>query len=435
MEEMELFTGHRKDLPQHVAPFSDSLDLAAVICSPEDPLMLGHRPNLPLQKLRPIRYNGTCSQAVEDPVEYAEVVEFLHDQACHVNGESTTDYLVPPIKAEAAELGDVGGGGGGNGPCFDEENRDLDVQEGLLEELSRSSSDCDENDSLASIKEPANHKRKRKARKVEPFLENLVMTVLERQDEMHKQLIQMLENIEKERIIREEAWRRQEMERMKSDEEARIQEMSRNLTLISIIQNVLGHEIDLPLPSTISTMEDNGGNNVSEDHHVLQGDVESKSWQEAKAQSSGGENHLRKDIVLEFDTNNRRWPDDEVQALIMLRTALDKKFHLTGSKCSMWDEISTGMHDMGYNRSAKKCKEKWENINKYFRKSMGSVRKRFDNGKRCTYFQELNTLYGNDEHASAGNSMNHANNDNDKVVDIGYKDCDDPSDLKADDGS
>ncbi|GLT44425.1 hypothetical protein SLA2020_183270 [Shorea laevis] len=109
-------------------------------------------------------------------------------------------------------------------------------------------------------------------------------------------------------------------------------------------------------------------------------------------------------------------------------------FHLNSSKCSIWDEISTGMHNLGYSRSAKKCKEKWENINKYFRKSIGSVRKRFDNGKRCTSFQELNTLYSNDEHASARNPMNYANNENDKVVDIGFKDSNDPSDFKADDG-
>ncbi|GKV50106.1 hypothetical protein SLEP1_g56821 [Rubroshorea leprosula] len=102
---------------------------------------------------------------------------------------------------------------------------------------------------------------------------------------------------------------------------------------------------------------------------------------------------------------------------------------------SIWDEISTGMHNLGYSRSAKKCKERWENINKDFRKSIGSVRKRFDNGKRRTSFQELNTLYSNDEHANAGNPMNYAKNENDKVVDIGFKDSNDPSDFKADDGS
>ncbi|GLU20617.1 hypothetical protein SLE2022_368080 [Rubroshorea leprosula] len=418
--EMELFTGDRRDFPQHVAPFPDSVDLTAVICSPEDPLMKSHRSNLPPQKLRPIRCNvrsPACSQP-EDPIEYAEVVEFLHDQPCPVNGESTNYFFSPnpPVKAEAAEVG-----GGGNRPGTDGENRGPDFQEGVLEELSSSSSESDEeNDSSASIKEPANLKRKRKARKIEVFLENLVMKVMERQEEMHKQLIEVIENREKERIEREEVWRRLEMERMKRDEEARIQDMSRNLALVSFIRNYLGNEIELPsslpstsVPSTVSSMEDNGGKNGSEDH--IQGDIKSKSdpsssWQEAKVQSSGGGNHVQKDVI-KSDPNNKRWPEDEVQALIMLRNALDSKLRIAGSKCSIWDEISSGMQSMGYSRSAKKCKEKWENINKYFRKSMGSGKKRFENSKRCTYFQELSMLYS-DGHLSDGNPLNHANNKN-----------------------
>jgi hypothetical protein len=54
---------------------------------------------------------------------------------------------------------------------------------------------------------------------------------------------------------------------------------------------------------------------------------------------------------------------------------------VTGSKgTNIWDAISDGMCNMGYNCTAKNCKEKWENINKHFKKSVGSVAKKpFEN--------------------------------------------------------
>ena len=51
---------------------------------------------------------------------------------------------------------------------------------------------------------------------------------------------------------------------------------------------------------------------------------------------------------------------------------------------------------MGYKRSAKRCKEKWENINKYFRKTNESSKKRSVNSRTCPYFHQLSCLYGDD---------------------------------------
>ena len=103
-------------------------------------------------------------------------------------------------------------------------------------------------------------------------------------------------------------------------------------------------------------------------------------------QADGGESHVQKDVGIKSDPNNRRWPDAEVQALIMLRSSLEHKFRVTGSKCSIWDEISVGMYSMGYCPSAKKCKEKWKNINKYFRKSMSSGKKHRENTRDANIF-------------------------------------------------
>jgi len=82
------------------------------------------------------------------------------------------------------------------------------------------------------------------------------MKVMEKQEEMHKQLVEMIESRERETMIREEAWKQQEMERMERDNEARAQETSRNLALISFIQNMTGHVIEVS----------NGGNAPTQNH-------------------------------------------------------------------------------------------------------------------------------------------------------------------------
>ncbi|GAV59830.1 Myb_DNA-bind_4 domain-containing protein [Cephalotus follicularis] len=205
------------------------------------------------------------------------------------------------------------------------------------------------------------------------------MRVMEKQEQMHKQLIEMIEKNEKERIGKEEAWKRQEMERWKRDEELRAQEAARSMDLISLIQKVLGNEIEVTKPSMISSGEGDG----------------------------------RKALIRKASTcnhNNRRWPDAEAQALIMLRTSLEHKFREVGSKCSIWDEISVGMHNLGYNRTARKCKEKWENMNKYFKRAMEKGKKPHDNGKTCSYFNELGSLYRNGL-VNSGNILNYTNNE------------------------
>lgn len=233
------------------------------------------------------------------------------------------------------------------------------------------SSTSDDNDDhlMANFEGQLNRKRRRKSRrKLELFLENLVRKVMEKQEEMHKQLIEVIEKNEKERITREEAWKQREMERLKRDEEARAQGKCRDLALISLIQNMLGPEIQIPQvqPEFYRTME-----------------------------VSGAETNSQKDMVIKCDSNNKRWPEVEVHALIALRTAMECKFRTTGSKVSIWEEISAGMCNMGYNRAAKKCKEKWENINKYFRRAIGSGKNRSPNGKTRPYFHELDLLYKN----------------------------------------
>ena len=117
---MELFTDGLEAFPQHVAPFPD---LTAMIDSAEDSMMRDHLPNLPPQKLRPIRYNGRspASSQAEDPSDFIEAVELVGDEVCAVNGDYV-EFLEPPIKAEVGDVVDTGsGGGGGEGPPSSEQ--------------------------------------------------------------------------------------------------------------------------------------------------------------------------------------------------------------------------------------------------------------------------------------------------------------------------
>ncbi|CAI8593876.1 unnamed protein product [Vicia faba] len=94
-----------------------------------------------------------------------------------------------------------------------------------------------------------------------------------------------------------------------------------------------------------------------------------------------------------MQASSSRWPKTEVEALIRLRTTLDIKYQENGPKGPLWEEISGLMKNLGYNRNAKRCKEKWENINKYFKKVKESNKKRPEDSKTCPYFHQLDALY------------------------------------------
>uniref|UniRef100_A0A7N0ZUJ0 Myb-like domain-containing protein n=1 Tax=Kalanchoe fedtschenkoi TaxID=63787 RepID=A0A7N0ZUJ0_KALFE len=109
-------------------------------------------------------------------------------------------------------------------------------------------------------------------------------------------------------------------------------------------------------------------------------------------------------ILSEEDQHGVRWPRDQVLALIDLRCSLltnkngDNEERDEGNKqqtAPLWERISRKMFQLGYQRSAKRCKEKWENINKYFRKTKDNNvnKKRSNDSRTCPYFHQLSQLY------------------------------------------
>ncbi|CAM6040346.1 unnamed protein product, partial [Sphagnum compactum] len=194
-------------------------------------------------------------------------------------------------------------------------------------------------------------------------VESLVKKLMDKQEAMQRKFLEAMERREQDRMVREEAFKRQEMARVTRDHELRAQEQaltaSRDAALVAFLQKVTGQTLQLPQippPQEITAQAD---------------------------QKDGSGSSL----------DPKRWPKPEVNDLIRLRSSMETRFQEAGPKGPLWEEISGDMSRLGYNRNDKRCKEKWENINKYFRKTKESNKKRPENAKTCPYFHQLDTLY------------------------------------------
>ncbi|KAF5745161.1 trihelix transcription factor GT-2-like [Tripterygium wilfordii] len=255
-----------------------------------------------------------------------------------------------------------------------------------IQNLSANSIDTSSTPATSSSEESGGTHRKK--RKLSEFFERLMKEVLEKQEKLQRNFIEAMEKCEQDRILREEAWKMQEMERIKRERELLVQERSiaaaKDAAVLSFLQKFADQATSTHLPENQTTpLEKAGerqftfncddltqGNSNSENLRQLNGNGESFS-------------HI----------SSSRWPKDEAEALIRLRTNLDMQYHDNGPKGPLWEEISTAMKKLGYDRSAKRCKEKWENMNKYFKKVKEGNRKRAVDSKTCPYFHQLDALY------------------------------------------
>ncbi|GLJ16326.1 hypothetical protein SUGI_0275890 [Cryptomeria japonica] len=215
-------------------------------------------------------------------------------------------------------------------------------------------------------------KRSNSKKKMMALFEKMMKQMMEKQERMQQIFLEAIEKREQDRAIREETWRRKEIARLNRDEELRSQERSlaasRDLALVSFLQKFTGQTFSLD-PQLMHP------------HH----DQEQEHEQEI--------NVNYKDLNSSVDPNSKRWPKPEVLALIRIRSGMNNRFQESGPKSPLWEEISAQMASLGYNRSAKRCKEKWENINKYYKKAKESNKRRPENAKTCPYFHQLDALY------------------------------------------
>jgi hypothetical protein len=300
-------------------------------------------------------------------------------------------------------------------------------------------------------------KRKRGGRaggskKMMSFFEGLMQQVVQRQEEMQRRFLETMEKREAERTAREEAWRRQEVARLNREQEQLVQERaaaaSRDAAIINFLHRIGGQSVQPPaavaIPMPVQTPPPPKQPPRQPQHPpppsppattpqskpisaapLQQQPKETAAHRDAgtplSAPPTSGASSLEPAPVTadqHVDSGLRggdggaasssRWPKTEVHALIQLRMDMDMRYHETGPKGPLWEEISSGMRRLGYNRSSKRCKEKWENINKYYKKVKESNKKRPEDSKTCPYFHQLEAIY-NMKHLRSGGAASASN--------------------------
>ncbi|KAJ9166807.1 hypothetical protein P3X46_021505 [Hevea brasiliensis] len=269
--------------------------------------------------------------------------------------------------------------------------------------------------------------RKRKRSKWKDFLERLTKDVMKKQEELQRKFLETVEKREHERMACEEAWRMQEMARINREHEILIQERTtaaaKDAAVIAFLQKISGQQnsiqtVDIPPPPpppVVAAAPASAPAPPQSPGPALAPAAAPPQPRPAPPPSlpvvmnldvSKKDNGQNNAVV----SSSSRWPKVEVQALINLRTNLDTKYQENGPKGPLWEEISAGMQKLGYNRSAKRCKEKWENINKYFKKVKESSKNRSEDSKTCPYFHQLDVLYKEKSktNESSANNGDHA---------------------------
>lgn len=229
-------------------------------------------------------------------------------------------------------------------------------------------------------------KRKKKFEMLKGLCEKIVSKMMTQQEEMHNKLLEDMVKRDQEKVAKEEAWKKQEMERLNRELESMAHEQAiagdRQTTIIELLKQFTSTH-----NSCFEEDSPQNPNPASSHHDVINTQNDTKTL----ARSQINPNCLKDDL-------GKRWPRDEVLALINLRCSLysnggEAEKEQTTTKAPLWERISQGMSEMGYKRSAKRCKEKWENINKYFRKTKDVNKKRSVDSRTCPYFHQLTALY------------------------------------------
>ncbi|CAA3014004.1 trihelix transcription factor GT-2-like [Olea europaea subsp. europaea] len=246
-------------------------------------------------------------------------------------------------------------------------------------------------------------------RKLAEYFERLMKDVLKKQEDLQNKFLEAIEKYEKDRIARDEAWKVQEMARIKREQDFLAQERAisaaKDAAVLAFLQKISQHSTNLQIPEIPFSAF---GKHLETNDNVLEKriDKQENGVGETSNHTDKQENSVGENTTL---MSSSRWPKAEVEALIMLRTDLDLKYNDNGPKGPLWEEISSAMKKLGYDRSAKRCKEKWENINKYYKRVKDSKKRRPQDSKTCPYFNLLESIYAKKsrtEHTSENLSYN-----------------------------
>ena len=94
---------------------------------------------------------------------------------------------------------------------------------------------------------------------------------------------------------------------------------------------------------------------------------------------------------IEIKVPRRRaetWVHDETHSLIAFRRELDEFFNTSKSNKHLWEQIAARMSELGYDRTASMCTDKWRNLLKDYKKAQQR-----DGGSGKMYYEELEEFY------------------------------------------
>ncbi|WOL03472.1 hypothetical protein Cni_G12192 [Canna indica] len=183
--------------------------------------------------------------------------------------------------------------------------------------------------------------------KVGEFIDAQIKRFIDVQETWMNQMLQTLEQMEQARISREEDWRKQEAARfdrecsMWADERAWTE--ARDAAIMQALEKI--------------------------SHRRRQQEDDESPSLDSRRQCHA--DHVN-DTVNNGDSAAQRWPEAETASLVKIRSSMEAEF-LEGDrscKAGLWEEVSAAMTYLGYNRSPKRCKEKWDSINRRSRKVM-----------------------------------------------------------------
>lgn len=222
--------------------------------------------------------------------------------------------------------------------------------------------------------------------KIKEFIDSQMRKLMEKQEEWLEKLMKTLEQKEKERTLREEEWRKEEAARIDREHNFWAKERAwieaRDAALMDALHKLTGKEVKVSSPDEglILAADQIHGENHNED---------------------GSE-------ILNKNTKGEAWPEPEITRLLQLRTSIESRFQQGGfSEEVLWEDIATKMACMGYDRSALMCKDKWESINNYARKSKECSKKRKENSRSsCSYYQNNESSSSLYSHGGAYCEMN-----------------------------
>uniref|UniRef100_A0A7N0UBC0 Myb-like domain-containing protein n=1 Tax=Kalanchoe fedtschenkoi TaxID=63787 RepID=A0A7N0UBC0_KALFE len=258
-------------------------------------------------------------------------------------------------------------------------------------------------------------RRTGKKRKWRDFFEKLMRDVVDKQEELQNKFLRSIEMRERERSMREEAWRMEEMARLNREHEVLVQERAaaaaKDAAVIAFLQKIAGQQPQTqsqPQPQ-LQALPPQPKQQPPQPPHTIQLNPSTTppppqrqpppqqpqplNVMRPDSNAAGAKNNLAIVCGSNQPASSSRWPKAEVETLVKLRTSFEIKYQENGPKGPFWEEISAGMRSLGYNRNAKRCKEKWENINKYFKKVKESNKQRPEDSKTCPYYHLLDTIY------------------------------------------